>query len=433
MATAPKDKNMSEIVQNEKMESVQSLTAAVEAPSYQQKRSFGQLLRGDLGFVPVLLTLLVIVVYFAITTGGIFLSPGNLSNLLQQIIGTGIASLGAALVLLLGQVDLSVAAVGTLSGVVMGVLAERMGVPGGLAILGGLLTGAIAGTINGFLVAYLRIPSFIVTLATSIGFTGLEFYLLQDQAALALSNKTILLLAGSAYSFLPDIYGVGIPTLLVIIYAVATVMEHLQRQRIGLRTRPLYQVIGQIVLVFVIVEGVIAILENTPGAVPGTYLGVPISAAILFGLILIVWLILTKTTFGRYVYAVGGNQEAARRAGINVVLTQIIIFAMCSTLAAASGILLASRLNAVNSQVPNTLLLESIAAAVIGGVSLFGGIGSVWSIILGALIIGSLENGLTLRSMGTDIQNMVEGVVLVIAVTVDALVRRAQARSRSGR
>jgi len=143
--------------------------------------------------------------------------------------------------------------------------------------------------------------------------------------------------------------------------------------------------------------------------------------------------VLTKTRFGRHVYAVGGNAEAARRAGINVTAIRIAAFTLCSTLAAVGGILAASRATAVASQISNNLLLDAIAAAVIGGVSLFGGIGSVWSIVLGALIIGSLENGLTLRSQGTDITQMVEGAVLVIAVTFDALVRRAQSRSRSGR
>lgn len=424
---------MSEILQNETAESIESLTTAVEAPSYTQKRSFGQLLRGDLGFAPVLLTLLVIVIYFAITTNGIFLAPNNLSNLLQQIIGTGIASLGAALVLLLGEVDLSIAAVGALGAAVMGVLSERMGVPAGLAILAGLLAGAAAGTLNGFLIAYLRIPSFIVTLATSIGFTGLEFTLLQDQASLPIGNSTILVLAGSPYSFLPDLYGIGIPTVVLIIYAIFEILNYFRRKNVGLRTPPVYQFVIRLVFIGIIVEGLIAILENTPGPVKGTYLGVPISAAIWFGLILLVWLLLTKTTFGRHVYAVGGNKEASRRAGIGVVKTQVIVFALCSTLAAASGILLASRLNAVDAQLPSNLLLEAIAAAVIGGVSLFGGIGSVWSIILGALIIGSLENGLQLRSMSTDIQNMVEGAVLVIAVAADAIIRRAQARSKSGR
>lgn len=425
---------MSETLKNPTpVEQQPSLSSAVEIPSYTQRRTFGQLLRSDLGFIPVLLTLIAIIVYFTITTNGLFLTTGNISNLLQQIIATGVGGLAVTLVLLLGEIDLSVAVVATLGAVVMGVLSERLGVPAGIAILAGLLTGTVAGTLNGFFVAYLRIPSFIVTLATSIGFSGLLLFLLAGQATLIVHDPFIVSISGSPFSFLPDIYGVGLPVLALIIYAAATLGSYFARKRTGLRTKQLYQVIGQIVLVTVIVGGVVVILENTPGPVPGTYLGVPNSAAIFFGLIIIIWLLLTKTTFGRHVYAVGGNKEAARRAGINVVLLQIIIFALCSTLAAAGGILAASRANAVTSQVSPTLLLQAIAAAVIGGVSLFGGRGSAWAVVLGALIIGSLENGLYLKSQGSDVQQMIEGTVLLLAVTIDAIVRRSQARSASGR
>jgi D-xylose transport system permease protein len=181
----------------------------------------------------------------------------------------------------------------------------------------------------------------------------------------------------------------------------------------------------RLVVTAVVVEGVVALFENN--------LGVPRSVAIWMGLLFIFWLILTKTSFGRHIYAVGGNLEAARRSGINVVAIRIAAFTLCSTLAAVGGILEASRETAVASQIDTSLLLNAIAAAVIGGVSLFGGVGSVWPIILGALIIGSLENGLDLKSQGTDVKQMIEGVVLVLAVASDALIRRAQKRSSSGR
>jgi len=183
----------------------------------------------------------------------------------------------------------------------------------------------------------------------------------------------------------------------------------------------LTQVIVQIVVATVLVIGAVAVFQS--------YQGVPYAAAILFALIAFFWLIMTKTSFGRHVYAVGGNAEAARRAGINVVGVRIACFTLCSTLAAVGGILLASRGTAVASQIDPVLLLNAIAAAVIGGVSLFGGRGSVWAVVLGALIIGSLVNGLALLSQGTDVSEMVEGAVLLIAVTVDALVRRAQQRT----
>ena len=406
-----------------------SLAASVEIPSYTQKQTVGQLLRGDLGSIPVLLTLIVIALYFTITTGGLFLSPTNLSNLLQQIITTGVDALGVTLVLLLGEIDLSIAAVGTYAAVVMGVLMNYHGVPAWEAILLGILAGALAGAINGFFIAVLRIPSFIVTLAASIFYAGLLLNLLNGQATLIIQNQLVLSIAGSSTSFLPDYLGVGLPTLILVLYAGGLILDHIARKRAGLRARPLLQLILQIGLAVVIVEGTVAVLENTPSATPGIFLGVPNSAAILFALILILWLVLTKTTFGRHLYAVGGNMEAARRAGINVVFIRIVAFTLCSTLASVGGILAASYANSVATQINPSLLLDAIAAAVIGGTSLFGGTGSVWNIVLGALIIGSLENGLDLKSQGSDVKQMVEGVVLLFAVTVDAVVRRAQRRS----
>ncbi len=425
---------MSEIVDKNPTPSSTNVAAStVEAPSYTQRRSFGQLLRGDLGFLPVLLTFIVIAAYFELTTGGLFLTPGNLSNLLLEITSIGVDSLAVTFVLLLGEIDLSVAVVSTFCGVIMGVLSERYGFPAVGAIIIAVVAGGIVGTINGFFIAVLRIPSFIVTLAASIAYSGLLLTFLNGQATLIINNPLILSIAGSSHSFLPDILGVGLPTLAIILYAAALIWERLQRQRAGLRTKSFLQIGLQIGLVAVIVEGVVAILENTPSPTPGIYLGVPNGAAILFGLILIFWIVLTKTRYGRYIYAVGGNAEAARRAGINVVLIRMSIFALCSALAAVGGVLAASYGNAVASAVDPTLLLNAIAAAVIGGVSLFGGKGSIWAIVLGTLIIGSLDNGLALRSQGTDVREIVEGSVLLLAVTVDAVIRRIQAASKSGR
>lgn len=397
--------------------------ATIEAPTSAvlPRQSLGQLLRNDLGFIPVLLTLLVIAVYFEITTNGLFFLPDNLSNLVMQIAVIAVVGLGIIPVLLLGEIDLSVASVATLSAVVMGVVSERMGFPAWASILAALLTGGLVGFINGIFIAVLRVPSFIVTLAASIAYEGLLLHLLNEQATLIISNPFILAIAGSARSFLPDVYGIGIPSLILLLYVGIIVFTQMRRRRGGLRTIPTLQLVVQVVLAIVIVEGAVILFES--------YQGVPYSTAILIGLILLVWLVLTKTAFGRHIYAVGGNAEAARRAGINVVGIRIAVFTLCSMIAAVGGVLEASRGNAVASQIPATLLLDSIAAAVIGGVSLFGGRGSAWAILLGALIIGSLENGLALKSQGPDVQEMVEGAVLLIAVTVDAVVRRLQARS----
>jgi D-xylose transport system permease protein len=395
--------------------------ASVEVPSYMPRRTLGQMLRSDLGFIPVLFTLIIVVLYFTIVSGGIFLKPENLSNLVGQVATIGILGLGSIMVLLLGEIDLSVASVSVLCSVIMAVFSERLGVPGIIAILIALVAGAIIGLINGLLIAVLRVPAFIVTLAGSIGYAGLLLNLLAGQTTLIINNRFILAIAGTPRSFLPDYLGIGLPTLALLLYIAGLVFNYRRRKSAGLRTVSLSRLITQIVVAAVLILGAVAVFES--------YQGVPYSTALLFGLITLFWLLLTKTAFGRHVYAVGGNSEAARRAGINVVGVRIAAFTLCSTLAAVGGVVAASHGTAVASQIDPTLLLNAIAAAVIGGVSLFGGRGSVWAIVLGVLIIGSLVNGLALLSQGTDVSEMVEGAVLVIAVTVDALVRRAQARS----
>ena len=415
---------MSDIIDQDEVSGQVATSASassVEVPSYLPRRTLGQLLRTDLGFIPVLITLIVIVIFFTIVSNGVFLHPENLSNLVLQIATIGILGLGEILVLLLGEIDLSIASVSTLCAVIMAVLTERHGVPAGIAILAALLSGALIGFINGLLVAVLRVPSFIVTLAGSIGYAGLLLNLLAGQSTLIITNPFIVAIAGTPTSFLPDTLGIGLPTIAVLLYAASLILNYTRRKRTGLKTGSVLQLVTTIVVAFVLVAGAVVLFES--------YHGIPYSTAILFGLIVLFWLILTKTSFGRHVYAVGGNAEAARRAGINIIGIRIAVFTLCSTLAAVGGVIAASYYISVASQIPPTLLLDAIAAAVIGGVSLFGGRGSVWAIVLGVLIIGSLENGLALKSQGTDVSEMIEGAVLVIAVTVDAVIRRLQART----
>jgi D-xylose transport system permease protein len=403
-------------------EALQPVSAdAVEAPSYRERQTIGQLLRTDLGFIPVLVTLIIIIVFFQVISGGLFLSLTNITNLFLQTATYGFLGLGIVLVLLLGEIDLSIAAVATFCSVIMADLSERAGAPAFVAIVAALVCGALIGAAQGFFVAVLRIPSFIVTLAGNIAFSGLVITLLFGQATLEIANPFINAIAGSFYSYLPDVLGVALPTIAVLLYDGYLVLNYVRRRNNGLRNPTLPLFLTLVIAPIVIVEGAVIVFENLHG--------VPYSTALLFGLILLFWIILTKTSFGRHIYAVGGNKEAARRAGISVVGIQIAVFALCSTLAAVGGIVLTSRGNSVASQIPAQLLLDPIAAAVIGGVSLFGGKGSVWSIVLGVLIIGGLENGLALESIPADRVLWIEGGVLLIAVTVDALLRRAQART----
>jgi len=374
------------------------------------------LLGNDLGQIPVFIGLILIAIYFQIAGGGFFLTPQNLTNLVQQIITIGVVSLGAVMVLLIGEIDLSLAAVSALCGAFMGVLSARHDWPAWAAIIAAIVAGLLIGAINGFFISVVRMPSFIVTLAALIFYQGLLLAVLYPQTTLPIRDDAITRIA---VTYMPLYLGIGIPVVAVAVYIASLLVQRSVRQRRGLPVMTVGQLAVRIGLVVVIVAGLITFFE--------AYLGVPLVALILLGLIIIFWLITTRTRFGRHIYAVGGNTEAARRAGVRVVGLRIMIFSLASMLAAIGGILLASRQVSAASAVDQTLLLSAIAAAVIGGVSLFGGRGSVWAIVLGSLIVGSLENGLDLIGQSTAVKNMVEGVVLLLAVLVDALARRRNA------
>jgi D-xylose transport system permease protein len=374
------------------------------------------LIGNDLGQIPVFIGLVFIAIYFQIAGGGFFLTPQNLTNLVQQIITIAIVALAAVMVLLIGEIDLSLAAVSALCGAFMGVLSARHDFPAWAAILVAILAGLVIGAINGFFISVLLMPSFIVTLAALIFYQGLLLAVLFPQTTLPIRDDTINNLA---VTYLPEYLGVGIPIVLVALYALNLVISRAARQRAGLPVMTVGQLAFRIGLVAVIAIAIVTFFDS--------YLGVPLVAIILVGLLIVFWLITTRTRFGRHIYAVGGNTEAARRAGIRVVGLRIMIFSLASMLAAIGGILLASRQVSAASAVDQTLLLSAIAAAVIGGVSLFGGRGSVWAVVLGSLIVGSLENGLDLIGQSTAVKNMVEGVVLLLAVLVDALSRRRNA------
>ena len=400
---------------------VKVAASAVEVPDYQQRRTFGQLLRTDLGFLPVLLTLILIVIFFTVASQGLFLSPENFSNLVVQSAPLGISAVGAVLVLLLGEIDLSSYSAGVLCTVIMGILTERAHWPAGPAIIAALASGLLIGSINGFFVAILRIPSFIVTLAASIAYNGLLLFLLFGQTTQIIRDPFVLAIAGTATSYLTDFWGVFLPIAVVLLYVGSLFYNYRTRRRAGLRTVSLRRLVIQSTLSVVVVVGAVLLFES--------YFGVPYSTAILFGIILIFWLALTRTRWGRHIYAVGGNAEAARRAGINVVGIRFVVLALSSMLGGVGAIVLTSHGGSVASEIPAQGMLNIIAVAVIGGVSLFGGRGSVWAVVLGMLIVQCLQNGLALLHQTSDVQYMIEGLVLLIAVTADALIRRAQARS----
>ncbi|HEX9058457.1 MAG TPA: inner-membrane translocator [Ktedonobacterales bacterium] len=375
--------------------------------------SIGSLLRRDLGQFPVFIGFIAIVIYFQIAGQGYFLTAQNLSNLALQIVTTTILAVAAVLVLLIAEIDLSLSAVAYFCGAFMGVLSARQGWSAPAAILAGLLAGVVIGLVNGFFVAVVRMPSFIVTLAGFIGYQGLLSRILEPQTTLPIRDSAI---TSIAVTYLPLYLGATLPALALLLYVGGIMLTRARRARAGLPVQSVGQLALQVGIPIVLTAVVVIAFES--------YQGVPLMTMITVGIIVLFWLLTTKTEFGRHIYAVGGNAEASRRAGIRVVGLRIAIFTLASTLAAVGGILNVSRQVSAPAQLDQTLLLNAIAAAVIGGVSLFGGRGSVWGVVLGALIVGSLINGLALTGQPASVELMAEGVVLLLAVLIDALARR---------
>lgn len=378
-----------------------------------------RLRRGDIGQAPAALMLLVIIIVFEFFSDGVFLHPINLSNLILQEADVAVIALAAVLTLLLAEIDLSLAAVAYLCGAVTVVTSTNYHWPAVWALLAGLVAGVIIGTINGVLVAILRIPSFVVTLAGYIFYSGLLAQIEFPNTTITLFDPAIKGIMSNYLTFPWDILS---PIPIIVIYAGLLLYERQRRMKAGLVAGPLWAVWLKVGLLIAFVAVALFVFEDA--------LGVPYAMYIVFGVLIVFWLLLRFTTFGRHVYAVGGNSEAARRAGINVTMIRISVFALGSMLAGLGGILVTSRTTSAPTAVDPRLLLLAIAVAVIGGVSLFGGRGSVWGVVLGVLIIGCLENGLTLFSSASSaFEQMLEGAVLIAAVILDAITRRRRAVS----
>jgi D-xylose transport system permease protein len=376
--------------------------------------------QGELGSLPVIIGLIVIWLYFSFSEAN-FLTAGNLTNLMLQITEIGIIATGVVLVLLLGEIDLSVGIVSGTAAAVMAVLNTQHGWSGWAAILAAVVVGALIGLFQGTFVTFFRVPSFVVTLAGLLGFQGLLLYVLGSTGSVNITDPAIVDLANTFYS---DYVGWIIAIVLLVPYVLLTLNGYRRRLRAGLETEPVI-LLG--VRMAVVIAGVVVAT-----AVLNADRGVPLATLIFVGLVIVVDFITRRTTFGRHVYAVGGNAEAARRAGISLARIRLTIFVMASTLAAVGGVMAASRLFAVNQgSGGGDVLLNSIAAAVIGGTSLFGGRGTAWSALLGALVIGSISNGMDLKALDSDVKFMVTGAVLLLAVTVDATARRG--RQSAGR
>ena len=359
-----------------------------------------------------------------------FLSPLNLTNLLVQIAAVGTISVGLVLVLLIGEIDLSVGAVSGLTAAIMAVLSVKVGLPAPVAVGAGILSGAAIGLFQGFWISKLHVPSFIVTLAGYLGWQGALLYVLGSTGTVNLTDPWIL---GIANTLVPVALGWLLGILFVLIYAVGVLREQRRRAKALIPVQPALTSALRILLVALGVLsaiGIMSVNRSPSGFAPVQ--GIPMAVLVFIGLIILFDFITRQTRFGRYIFAVGGSAEAARRAGINVNHIRLLVFVLSATLAAAGGIIAGARLFAVNqSSGSGDVLLSAIAAAVIGGTSLFGGRGSVWSALLGALVIGAIANGMDLLALPSSIRFMVTGAVLLLAVTLDASARLR--RERGGR
>jgi D-xylose transport system permease protein len=369
----------------------------------------------------------VLTLVFTALSGDSFTNAFNFSNLILQGSAYAVFAMGLVFVLLIGEIDLSAGYTGGVTAGIVGKLMTDQDVNWVLALLGGLLCGALIGLVIGLLVSKLGVPSFVVTLAFFLAFQGILLLLTgaggtipyRDEHVLAIMNNNMPLWLGWTFAVVT-----------VLAFAALGFSRRLQRERAGLPTPTL--------LVWALKSGAFAIVvvaataylskERSRNTFLASLKGVPIVVVIVAGLLVVLTFLLTRTAWGRHVYAVGGNAEAARRSGINVAMVRISCFMMCSTLATVGGVLLASRTNSVNPQTGGSdVLLFAVGSAVIGGTSLFGGKGRVLDGLLGASVIAIIVNGMTLQGQPQGRVYAITGLVLLLAASVDAISRRRAA------
>ncbi|MGL5857693.1 MAG: sugar ABC transporter permease [Angustibacter sp.] len=384
---------------------------------------------GDVGALPAVLGLAVLAVLFTALQPETFLSVGNIANLMTQAGAICVLAMGLVPVLLLGDIDLSAGVAGGASAGVMAVMINDQGWGWAPAVAVAIATGVLIGAVIGLLVAQLGIPSFVVTLAFFLGIQGITLRLIGEGGTVPVRDETIVAVANSN---LPVSAGWVLAVLVVVGYAGGQALRYHRQQVRGLQRPPLALVGLRVLGLAVVVLTITAVLNTNRARVPTIVLaGIPYVVP-LVAVLLVFWtLVLGRTAYGRHVYAVGGNREAANRAGIPVNRIRISVFAICTGMAAISGIITASRLNAVTPDAgAGNTLLYAVGAAVIGGTSLFGGRGRMRDAIIGGLVIATIDNGLGLMGYRSYVNYLVTGGVLLLAASVDAVSRRR--RSATG-
>ncbi|MEV0581148.1 MULTISPECIES: sugar ABC transporter permease [unclassified Streptomyces] len=372
---------------------------------------------GELGSLPVVIAVIIIWTVFG-SLNSTFLSAQNLSDLSQQIVGTGMIAVGIVFVLLLGEIDLSVGSVSGLCAAIFAVLNVLNGMNEWLALLIAVLGGAAVGLIQGFFFAKVGVPAFVVTLAGNLAWNGLMLQVLGASGTVNIPGDSVVaeiystIYHSPAAAYVAAAVGVGL-------FLLASLLDAARRRAAGVPSRPVAEIVLRTV--------VIAAIAFVTAYILNQYQGLPLALLIFLIVLVLLDFVLRRTTYGRKVFAVGGNSEGARRAGISVPFVRMSVFSIAGTMAGVGGLFLAGQIqSASQTSGGGNLLMNVIAAAVIGGTSLFGGRGSVWSALLGALVIGSIQSGMNIMGVSNAVQFMITGSVLLAAVVVDSLSRRSQ-------
>jgi len=382
---------------------------------------------GDLGSLPAVLGVVVLVIVFGILQPDSFLTAQNLANLLNQGAAIMVLAMGLMFVLLLGEIDLSAGFTAGMGAAILGVTLTNHGWNWILSVIAALLTGVVIGFTMAVLVARLGIPSFVVSLAYFLGLQGAMLLIIGEGGTIPIRNDQILAVMNKN---MPVALGWLLGLVIIAGFAGATFWAIRTRRRAGLPTPALSVWGAKVGALAVVVLVAVWFLnqERQRANAPIVIQGVPWVVPLVVLLVVVLTFVLSRTGFGRHVYAVGGNAEAARRAGISVANIKTACFIFCSTLAIVAGILLASRDNSVSPTTGGAqTLLYAVGAAVIGGTSLFGGRGRMYDAVTGGLVVAVIANGLPLVTQKSGVQFIINGLVLLLAASVDAISRRRAA------
>jgi D-xylose transport system permease protein len=372
---------------------------------------------GDLGALPVIVGLVVIWTVFT-SLNPVFLSADNLVNLLFDCSTTGVIALGIVCVLMLGQIDLSVGSMSGFASALVGMLWVNQDWPLPVAIVVALGVGGAIGVLYAWLFNRLGMPSFVATLSGLLAILGLQLYVLGSSGSINLPYGSTMVDFGQMM-VLPAAVSHALALVPGIVILIVGLRTRTRRQAVNLSAPSVASVVVRVLVITLLLEVVVAYLNHGRG--------VPLMFGLFLALAVAMDYALRRTRWGRSMNAVGGNREAARRAGINVNMIFTSAFVLCASLAALGGVLTAARLASASQQAgTGDVNLNAIAAAVIGGTSLFGGRGSAWSAVLGIIVIQSIASGLTLLNLSSSLRFMITGAVLAIAVIVDSLARQSR-------